>query len=526
MNNSESNFSQENRYFSFTKFSGLIILILGISLIIKLYNYPYEIPLTSDALYYFWYSSEIYQLGELPKNWTPPNNFWPIFVSFIFEIIGNKEILVLMEIQRICSVIISVVITIPIYFLCKKFVKREFAIIGASIVSFDPRLMINSFLGVTDPLYLLLISIGLVLFLSYNKKLILLSFVSISFATITRGEGIFFLIFLVIFYIIKFRKENLKLASNLLMIFLVISVIIIPISYYRIDVTDHDPIFLRSISSTDEAVYKTIGSENTDWGNDNRNERIFSGIITLIQFLVWITIPNFIIFLPVGIFLIFRYKNFEKNTILISGIVLTIPAFYAYTFPAQPALDTRYLFPLFPILAVLSTLSAERILGKINRKNLFVTIIIVMIIISSIIFYEYKKIDYVHEMESYEAMKEIAPYVKGVNNLSNESRYLQSIQTIEQWPNLYSNMKFNIKIISDKGNKSLDEFIINSKEKGLSHIMTDNNQNRKEYLKELFIQESKYPHLKKIYDSRDHGYDYQIKVFEINYDILDSIKGN
>jgi hypothetical protein len=31
-------------------------------------------PLNSDALYYFWYSSDIYHSGQLPKDGTPINN--------------------------------------------------------------------------------------------------------------------------------------------------------------------------------------------------------------------------------------------------------------------------------------------------------------------------------------------------------------------------------------------------------------------------------------------------------------------
>ena len=64
--------------------------------------------------------------------------------------------------------------TIPVYYLCKNFVARKIAIIGASLIAFDPRLIINSFLGITDPLNLLLISISLVLFLSNNINYLLL----------------------------------------------------------------------------------------------------------------------------------------------------------------------------------------------------------------------------------------------------------------------------------------------------------------------------------------------------------------
>ena len=123
-----------------------------------------------------------------------------------------------MQIQRLLSVVISVLITIPVYFLCKKFVARKFAIIGASLVVFDPRLMINSFLGVTDPLYLLLIATSLTLFLYSNKKLVYVSFVLVSLAALVRAEGLAFFVVLSVMFFIRYRKENYKVFVKYLLV--------------------------------------------------------------------------------------------------------------------------------------------------------------------------------------------------------------------------------------------------------------------------------------------------------------------
>ena len=44
--------------------------------------------------------------------------------------------------------------------------------------------------------------------------------------------------------------------------------------------------------------------------------------------------------------------------------------------------------------------------------------------------------------------------------------------------------------------------------------------NDKDFLQELYDNETKYPYITKIYDSKDDGYSYQIKIFEINYEIF------
>jgi hypothetical protein len=515
----KSYLNPNSKYFLFSKYTAIILVIIGISFTIRIYFFPFDVPLTADSLYYFWYSSDIYQMERLPSNWSPTNNSWSILVSLFFNIFDSKDVFTLMQIQKLLSVVISVLITIPVYFLCKKFVARKFAIIGASLIAFDPRLMINSFLGVTDPLYLLLVSTGLTLFLSSNKKLVFCSFVLISLSTITRGEGIIFLIFLSILFFVRYRKEKYKIIFNYIIILIIILLIVMPMTIYRIDVNGNDPIFVRSISSLNEITTEISINENI-------NFKIFEGLKNLIQFLIWIMIPNFIIFLPLGIFLIFQKKNFEKNTIIISSFILIIPGFYAYTFPANPALDTRYLYTLFPIFSVLAVLSINRIIGKLNKSNIIIFIIILLIIMSSLLFYDYKKIDYDHEKESFEIMKEVSLKVKGVNNLPTESRYLSTIQTINQWPTPYLEIKFDIQSISYQNEDNLQDWISKSKDKGLTHIIIDGNEQRPDFLKEIFFQETKYTYLEKIYDSRNQGFNYQLKVFEINYELFESLKHN
>jgi len=508
MRKNQVNFNANSKFsVTFSKYTVFLLGIISLALIVRFYFFPFEVPLTADALYYFWYSSDIFLIGGLPKDWSPANNGWPIFVGFFFTVFDSKDVFTLMQIQRLLSVVISVLIMIPVYFLCKKFVARKFAIIGASFVAFDPRLMINSFLGVTDPLYLLLITTSLVLFLCSNKKLVYFSFVLVSLAILVRGEGLAFLAVLSIMFFIRYRKENYKVFLKYILVLGIVLVIILPYSIYHIEVSGSDKGFLRNIDSAH---------------SDSNN--FISGLEIFVKYLVWITIPNFIIFMPLGLFLIFKNRNFEKNTIILSLGIMSVPALYAYN--VFLALDTRYLYVLFPMFSVLAVLSIERIVGKLDKSNIIIIIIISSIIVSSVLFYDYKKIDYEHEKESFEIMKEIYTRVNGINNLNIESRYLSTIQTMNQWPNLYSEIQFNILIIPYGNENSLQNFILNSKDKGLTHIMIDGNNERPDFLKELFIEEEKYTYLKKIYDSKNNGFEYQVKVFQINYELFNSLKDN
>jgi len=503
----------------FSKYTWIVIGILSLAGIIRFYYFPFEIPLSSDALYYFWYSSDIVQIEKLPNDWTPANNGWPIFVSLFFSSFNINDIEILMSIQRGLSVLISIITSISVYFLCKKFVSNKFAIIGAALIAFDPRLIINSFLGVTDPLYLLLITSSLVLFLSNNKKLVYFSFVLVSISTLVRVEGLIIFVILSIMFLIKYREEKYKVFIKYILIIGIFMVIITPSSFYQIEVNGTDTIFSRIINSGNSLVEEALIETNTV----NQKHNLIDGFEILIKYLIWIMIPNFILFIPLGIFLIFQKRNFKNMFIIILGGIMIIPAYYAYT---TSALDTRYLYTLFPIFAVLSVMAIKKIVTKFDKENIFLIIIISSIIISSLLFYEYKKIDYEHEKESFEIMKEISLKVKGVNYLSTESKYLITIQTMNQWPTPYSEIKFDIQIIPYENENNLENFIVKSKDKGLTHIIIDGDKQRPNFLKEIFFEETKYSYLKKIYDSKNEGFNYQLKVFEINYKLFESLKYN
>ena len=230
-------------------------------------------------------------------------------------------------------------------------------------------------------------------------------------------------------------------------------------------------------------------------------------------------IPNFLIFLPFGVILFFKHRKKETNFIIIFVVICSLPILYAYLRQAQ---DTRYLYALFPIFSLVSLYAVKSYLTKFTRKDLILFLIIVGILISSISFYEYKKIDYEQERELNEIAKKIPKNITGINHHHTVAKYISVTEISEKWPFVFYDETRKITYISTKNYKNLENFIFYSRD-DLTHLMVDRNSELPEFLQDVYYFEEKYPYLDKVYDSKDSGLKYHIKLFKINYEKYDLI---
>ena len=492
-----------------TKIAFLIIFFAGITL--RFFYFPHELPLIADGMDYFVYSTEIVSLGHLPTDWTPINNGWSIFLSFWFSIINLENSFQYMQLDRIISIFLSGLTTIPVYFLCKKFFDAKIALVGAALFAFDPRLLLNSLLGITEPLFILLGVTSLVIFLKYQQKAIILSFILASFCTIVRSEGIFlFAILSVLFFIkYKFSKELLKTYFPCLIIFLLI---LLPIMDYRTDVAGYDGIFQRASFASNQII--SIAN------NDGGGSEILDGLKLFITYFGWILIPNFLIFLPFGFIQFLKHRNKENIFIFIFLIIYSLPLLYAYVVQAQ---DTRYFYFLFPIFSLISLFAVKKYLSFFKRKNFILFIIIILLLISSIIFYEFKKIDTDNEKEINAISKIISEKELTLNFHPTVSRYIYANEIPNNWPFELSDAQFKTMIIPTSNFSNIENFISSSRN-SLTYIVVDDNSNLPEFLQDVYINEKNYPYLKKSFDSNNYNFSHSIKLFHINYLEFDSRK--
>jgi len=510
-------FEDKLSFFSNNIFLSLLIIgIIGLS--IRILFLHIEIPMNSDNLLYFrvavdqitGYSSETDFLS---------NNGWPSFLSLFFRIVPSNNFMDYMALQKFLTIGISVLTIIPIYFLSKQFVSKQYAVLSSAIFVFEPRIAQNSLFGITEPLYIMALTISLTLI--FNKKYYLhcISFAILSLAILVRAEAIFLLPVFFLIYFIHSKINKKSLLRSVIILIIIIS-ILFPASIIRSEHIGNDGITAR--------ISQGMG-HISDVGNENQFQIISivtDGIINMLKFLAWSQIPYLIFFVPLGLILIMKKINKYKISLILVGITALIPAIYPYSF----ASDSRWIFPIYPIFCILSAYSIKYYLQKTTKPKFITLIIFSVIIVSSIFYLNLKDVDEFHELEAYNLALEISNRTSMVNIFYPESSYLDvvGLTKIETFP-ISSNEYIETNSVHywyDQTD-SIRNIIELGKEKGLTHLVIDDNQNRPQFIKDVLLNNEKFPYLIKEFDSLEYDYKYQLQIYKIDYekfDLIDEIK--
>jgi len=498
-----------------------LLIIFTIGVIIRLYYLPFDLPLVLDAQQYFWYANDMSILKEIPVEYSAHNNLWPSFLSLIFSVNSSNNILDFMNLQRISSTIISALTVFPVFFLCKKFFSNKYSLLGASFFIFEPRLIINSLLGITEPIYLLIGILILLFSLSENKKFYYISFGLAAIFSLIRYEGLLILLPLTISFFWKF-KINKKSVLKYGLCLLIFILVIFPMVQARIQVTGEDGVTSHVLGGATVVSHTLTDNQY----KIDRDEFFKNGIINTIKFVGWITIPIWLVFLPYGIFKYFKKFEQKQGILLLFSVILILPAIYAYS---RDILETRYLYILFPLFSIISLYSIQKI-DKIKNVKIIFVLIIIGIIFSSIGWLEYKWIDEEYEKEVFTLSLKIKDIVEVTNPyMCCEYSYLKFINLEENFPNLKNNIKDEQKLLLISQYDTIEELLIDGNEQGLTHLVIDQSQKQeeesKEFLIEIYKNENKYNFLKKIYDSNNEGFNYKIKIFKIDYELFNQYMG-
>ena len=509
----------------------IFALLMIISLGIRLSYFPYNVPITLDGVDYFTYAMEIAKTGKFPAYTNFANNGWPSFLSIFFSLMKSDNFLDYMMLQRYLAVGISIVTAIPIYLLCMRFFSKVYSLIGVVLFLFDPRIIINSLNGLTEPLFLFLGVITFYLFLDRSTKYVWASFGTAAIASLIRYEFLLVLIPISMMYFIRFRRNNSFILKYIIAIAIFI-LLIVPMAYIRIQTTGQDGL-LSSLMGHQSYLEQHIihgipDSDDPIPGHDNQNKILYflsSGIFGILKYSIWSWIPILIFFIPVGCTLI--VKNIRKlidckviTIFLLSGTML-IPTVFAYGRGIQ---ETRYLFIIFPLFYLISLYTVKRINLKLE-KRFFSLILIICIIIGCMAFLEYKKVDYEYERDAFIVAKEIVKDAHAINNYS-ENKYIKEAEIARNWPNLpKANTSGHVSLettkISTESYKTVEDFISKSREYGLTHIVADKVD--KSFLKDVFVDDKNFPYLLKTFDSTEHGFKYQVKIYKIDYNIFEKM---
>ena len=516
-----------------------IILIVGLT--VRLYFLPFDVPFFNDAQNYFWYAIDTSILNSIPTEHPTLNNGWPLFLSFVFQLIDSNNFLDFQNIQRISSTVISLLTFFPVYFLCSKFFRKSYALIGASLFILEPRLIINSLNGTPEAFYILLISLAIVLFLSDNFRKIYLSFALLGILSLVRFEGFLILFPLTALFFVRFR-HNKKYYLRYVICITIFIIVLLP-NVYLDNNSNQNVQIIEHISAGPDYYQKSIeeqGSSVMDF--------LSTGISKTTMYFSWITIPIFVIFLPMGIFFIFTKLEFKKITLISVAIMILIPAFYAYS---RDFSEVKYLFALYPLFCVISCYSLKFFIEKIKKENLILVVIISAVIITSVLYLDWKALDNEHYREAFEIVSDVKQMDVRINTdlgkYGGEFLYFHwlRIDSGENFPILKNDLpQLNIGVLEqniiEEGKEvrernlvyiekmqitNIHDYIIFLKKQEITHLLIDydnrthdiTNELRMEF-KQVFDNEKEFPYLIKEYDSKENGFKYHVKLFRINYD--------
>ena len=516
-----------------------IILIVGLT--VRLYFLPFDVPFFNDAQNYFWYAIDTSILNSIPTEHPTLNNGWPLFLSFVFQLIDSNNILDFQNIQRISSTVNSLLTFFPVYFLCSKFFRKSYALIGASLFILEPRLIINSLNGTPEAFYILLISLAIVLFLSDNFKKIYRSFALLGILSLVRFEGFLILFPLTALFFVRFR-HNKKYYLRYVICITIFIIVLLP-NVYLDNNSNQNVQIIEHISAGPDYYQKSIeeqGSSVMDF--------LSTGISKTTMYFSWITIPIFVIFLPMGIFFIFTKLEFKKITLISVAIMILIPAFYAYS---RDFSEVKYLFALYPLFCVISCYSLKFFIEKIKKENLILVVIISAVIITSVLYLDWKALDNEHYREAFEIVSDVKQMDVRINTdlgkYGGEFLYFHwlRIDSGENFPILKNDLpQLNIGMLEqniiEEGKEvrernlvyiekmqitNIHDYIIFLKKQEITHLLIDydnrthdiTNELRMEF-KQVFDNEKEFPYLIKEYDSKENGFKYHVKLFRINYD--------
>ena len=485
-----------------------LIIIIIVGFIIRINYLPDNIPLTLDAFRYFLLGTDISILGNLPVDYDKANSGWPLFLSVIFQTFRSENYLDYMTLQRMCSIIFSLLAVIPMYFLAKKFFRQEIAMVGACFFLFSPYLIENSLLGITDSLFIFLIVSFLSLFFSDKKTSIICSFFVLGISSLVRYESLLLIIPTTIIFLAKYRS-NISFRKFYWIGLALFFLAIIPMALWKIQMGIPDGFTSHLLAGADVVINQgSIYSETTKFN-------LVLGIMNLPKFIGISLLPICFIFVPYSIISLIKKENNNFRYLIFLGIFSLIPALYAYSRGFE---DTRYVFAVLPILIIASLFLIEKIILKIKKTDVITFGFIILIIISSVIFFNYIQPDYEYETDSVEVARFVSGLPGTINGYGPETYYVEVMDLEDKkFPILSSEINFQKKVIRLQG-ETINEIIQDAKDKGLSYLaVTSAGQNDNQILSKIYHEEYNYPYLKKIYDSKNYGFKFNIKIFEINY---------
>ena len=234
-----SNISVKKTKISKKTVVGVLIIIAIISLSLKLYTADFTNPVNSDSLAYS-LAAISHTQGDFSQS-SHRGIGWSLFVSPFYSLIDSENFIDYSNAIKTISLTISTGTTFIVYLLGRKFFNEKYSLVAASLFAFEPHLNFNSGLGLTEPLYHLVLIMAFYFLLNDKTKFFIPSLLLIGAAFWIRFGGLAFVVVFVIIYCITKRNSPNFLRN--LTIGIVLFLLVISPMLYQSDLQFEDPFY-------------------------------------------------------------------------------------------------------------------------------------------------------------------------------------------------------------------------------------------------------------------------------------------
>ena len=533
-----------------------LVIIIGISLGLKLYSTDFSLPVNSDNLLF-----TLHAIAHTNGDFSQTSYVgigWSLFVSPFFSLINSDNFIDYSNTIRVLSMSLATCSIPVMYIVSRKFFDHKYALLGASLLAFEPHLNYNAGLGFTEPLFIITILSSFYFVLSKNTKYIIPSLILTGVVFWIRPNGFIIFLIITIIYFITLRGQKhyfRNYALGLILFLIVISPMLLQ-KYEQFG----DPFYSTYSERIFAGSYEKIAGENTARLNPTmmdyiENEGlgsllenyILKGFFNTLMVLSKISLPYLFILIPFGILFSFRAFDQDRNYIRANWIfILLSVASMLIVIAVIP--ERRFLYFLLPFLIIFSVIPIQRVVEyglstfsfTKRQKNIFLIIIIFVVIILSSYFtvFQYGKPDLVFENEKKDfakfainnlhgkVLREFGPATDYVSYqiITEPAAQFKQYKINSEWKDyqeLDENEEgfYNITIYGE----SLGELVENGKEFELKYIIAKKEKNFYPFLSDLYSNEENYPYMVKIFDSNEFAYKkLKVKVFEIDYEKLNN----
>ena len=201
-----------------------LLIISSISFALKFASVDFtEPPISEDTYAYVLVAFSIIN-GDFSQPDTKPLG-WSILISPFYLFDDSTDFLHYLNIARILSIVISTITILPMYILARRFFDEKYSLVASSFFAFEPHLINNSTLGLSEPLFILGIILATIFILQKNHNWYF--YISFLLAGITwwiRVNGLITIAILSIIFFIIYKPKTKNFIKYLLCIALFVIV--------------------------------------------------------------------------------------------------------------------------------------------------------------------------------------------------------------------------------------------------------------------------------------------------------------